>query len=58
MNQQNERPPAQERWIVCYDLECAAISVLGYLELCANPESQDMVPELIKQFCEKLHRLF
>jgi hypothetical protein len=49
MNEQNERPAAQERWIICYDLECIATHTLGLLEACSDPESQEIVHELIKK---------
>ena len=40
------RPVAQERWLVCYDLEHFATNVLGYSELIFNPEYREKVPEL------------
>lgn len=43
------RPAAQERWLVCYDLECYSTAVLGYSELILDPENRDKVPELARK---------
>ncbi len=44
-----ERPAAQERWVVCYDLEFWAMSLCGYLELCSELEGSEKLTELINR---------
>jgi hypothetical protein len=46
------RPAAQERWLVCYDLEHFATNVLGYSELILDPEHREKVPELAEKLSE------
>jgi hypothetical protein len=43
------RPAAQERWIVCYDLEYHALNVFGYSELMLEPEYREKLPEIVEK---------
>jgi len=51
------RPAAQERWIVCYDLECYALKVFGYSELMLEPEYREKLPEIVKQLSNDAKRV-
>lgn len=46
------RSAAQERWIVCYDLECYATNILGYSELILDPEYHEKIPELAEKLAK------
>lgn len=50
------RPAAQERWLVCYDLEGCVLAVAGYSELILESENREKVPELAKKVCENAER--
>ena len=50
------RPAAQERWIVCYDLESAATAVAGYSELILDPEYREKIPELAEKLAKNAKR--
>ena len=51
------RPAAQERWIVCYDLECAAMAIAGYSELILDPENREKIPEIAERFAKQAKRV-
>lgn len=49
------RPAAQERWVVCYELQHFATSVVGFLDLMLEPECEK-VPELAKKAFDNAKR--
>ncbi len=51
------RPAAQERWLVCYDLECFATNVLAYSELMLDPVNRERVLELAQMAAKNAERV-